>query len=212
MKRFLSVLVLCTAVVASAQIPLRQNTAADVTLGPFVDATDGVTRETALTVTGWTCSLIKGVTYSAIDVTAELGPNDAVHLGQGFYSLTLAPYDVNVVGSLIIDVNDPNAMPVTARFVVYRQDTYDMMFSEGPGDSNDLVDIIKYALDDQGYTAVRAVKIDSILEDMGTTVPAQLANLLLSLQTEVDSLLSAIAAIEVTGGGTTTSNDGWIKR
>lgn len=192
---------------AAAQLPLKQSTATSITLGPFVDATDGYTRETALDVNGWSCSIIKGVSYDTIAVADGNTSNDAVHLGQGFYSLELTATNTNTLGTLIIDVNDPSAMAVTARFIVYPADSYDMLFSEGPGDANDIADAVQVGVTAQGYTTARAVEISSIYQDTNSSLP----NSLSSLRTEIEGILAAINNGEVTGvtGG---SSGGWIKR
>src|SRR5512133_786661 len=108
MKRLFTLIVVLSltslALPAYAVRALKQSTAATVTVGPFYDATDFKTAETALTVTGWTCQFFKNDANSVIDVTASGGDNDAVHKGLGRYSLELTTGNTDTVGELIIEI------------------------------------------------------------------------------------------------------------
>lgn len=89
---------------------LRTNTATRITVGPFLDKTDGVTPETSLTVTN--CKLTMtvddgGVPTLVLDTnpTASGGANDMVHItgdDAGYYDLELAARITNSRKTVII--------------------------------------------------------------------------------------------------------------
>ena len=95
-------------------IPLRTNTATRITVGPFIDKTDGITPEVALTVTSEKLTLvldIAGVPTLILDVapTASGGANDLVHItgdDAGLYDLELSAADTNYIGRGMLCLND----------------------------------------------------------------------------------------------------------
>jgi hypothetical protein len=104
---------------------LKQSTAADVVIGPFVDDTDGKTVETALTVSQADCQLSKngGAVAQKNDATS------ASHLGGGHYKVPLNTTDTNTLGRLRLYVNEGGALPVWADFMVAPAAVYDSLFS-----------------------------------------------------------------------------------
>lgn len=114
---------------------LREDTATQVAIGPFLDGTDGVTAETALTVTEWDCDLVKHANSSmaatSITITASGGSNDAAHLQSGIYSLELTATDTNTAGRLILicDHATPTTfMPVRHEWMVMPTQEYDSLY------------------------------------------------------------------------------------
>jgi hypothetical protein len=105
-KRALPVALGVLWVSAALGADLREDTATQVAIGPFLDGTDGVTAETALTVTDWDCDLIKhansSMTNTALTITASGGSNDAAHVTSGMYSLELTATDTNTAGRLVL--------------------------------------------------------------------------------------------------------------
>lgn len=97
-------------------IPIRQNTAQIITVGPFLDKTDGVTPELSLTVTGchitMTADTADGNAPTLVidaDATASSGDNDLVHItndNAGYYSLELTAAQTNRVGGGRLCIND----------------------------------------------------------------------------------------------------------
>ena len=93
---------------------LRSNTATRVTVGPFLDRTDGVTPEVALTVTSCKLTFMvddAGVPTLVLDTnpTASGGNNDMVHVtgdDAGFYDLELTAANVNYVGRAMLALTD----------------------------------------------------------------------------------------------------------
>jgi len=116
---------------------LRSNTAVIVTVGPFYDKTDGVTIETALTITNERITLtadtdagsaptnildnITGATAATANDLNYITGNDA-----GMMQLELAAADVNRVGRMFLSITDAaNHVPVFHEFFVLPQAIYD---------------------------------------------------------------------------------------
>lgn len=115
---------------------LRSNTACRVTVGPFFDKTDGVTPETALTVTSCKLTFMVddgNVPTLVLDTapTASGGANDMVHVtgdDSGFYDLELAAANVNYVGRAMLAITDAAThCPVFHEFMILPANVYDSM-------------------------------------------------------------------------------------
>lgn len=102
---------------------LKQSTAATVVLGPFVDATDGNTAETALTVNQAAVKLSKnaGTFAQKGDATS------ATHMENGYYSTPLNTTDTNTLGRLVVAVRDAAALPVRQDYLVVTSDEWDRL-------------------------------------------------------------------------------------
>lgn len=118
---------------------LRQNTAVIVTVGPFYDKTDGVTIETALTITNERITLtadtdagsaptnildnVTGATSATANDLNYITGNDA-----GMMQLELAAADTNRVGRMMLSITDAaNHVPVFHEFFVLPQAIYDWL-------------------------------------------------------------------------------------
>lgn len=156
---------------------LRQSTAVDVLIGPFVDSTDGVTAETALTLSQADITLSKnGQTLAQKnDITA------AAHDANGYYNCELDATDTNTIGTLVLTVNESGALPVRHEFQVVEENVYDMLFADG-GDLGTTVDAIltdtaEIGAAGAGLTALATqasvntidTNVDAILDDTGTS-------------------------------------------
>src|SRR3990170_5873331 len=115
---------------------LRNNTATRITAGPFLDKTDGVTPEVAITVTACKLTFMVdtgGVPTLILDVapTASGGSNDMVHItgdDAGFYDLELAAADVNYLGRAMLSLNDvATHCPVFHEFMIVPAVVYDAL-------------------------------------------------------------------------------------
>lgn len=115
---------------------LRTNTATRVTVGPFFDKTDGVTPETAITVTSCKLTFIVddgGVPTLVLDTapTASGGSNDMVHItgdDAGYYDLELAAANVNYLGRAKLAITDAAThCPVFHEFMIVPAMIYDAM-------------------------------------------------------------------------------------
>jgi hypothetical protein len=104
---------------------LRQSTAVDVALGPFLDSTDGITAETGLTISQADVRLKKnaGAWAQVNDATS------ATHEENGWYEKELDATDTNTVGRLLIAVHESGAMPVWHEFWVLEEVVYDSLFA-----------------------------------------------------------------------------------
>jgi hypothetical protein len=111
---------------------LKQSTAVDVAIGPFLDATDGVTAETALTISQADVRLKKNN-----GAWAQVNDNtSATHEENGWYEKELDATDTNTLGTLIIAVHESGALPVWHEFMVVTANWYDTMFSTDKLDVN----------------------------------------------------------------------------
>ena len=103
---------------------LRQSTSIDLPIGPFVDATDGVTAETALTLTQPDIRLKKGGGAWAQKNAAQT----LSHEENGFYEVTLDATDTNTLGPMTLAVFETGAAPVFHEFMVVATDWYDAKY------------------------------------------------------------------------------------
>jgi hypothetical protein len=117
---------------------LKQNTATRVTVGPFIDKTDGFTPEVALTATNEHITFVVddgGVPTLVIDTTATAsgGDNDLVHItndNAGYYDLELTAAQTNYLGRAVLSVNYlTDHLPVFHEFQIVPANVYDSMFS-----------------------------------------------------------------------------------
>lgn len=125
---------------------LRKNTAVRITVGPFLDVTDGVTPLLAVTVTGCTLTMTvddddNTAANLVVDVslTASGGDNDMVHItndNAGYYDLELTAAQTNYSGRVSLCINDDNVhLPVFHRFMILNAQVYDSLFG------SDLLDV-----------------------------------------------------------------------
>ncbi len=115
---------------------LRTNTAIRLTVGPFLDKTDGITPEVALTVTN--CHLTLMVDTADVptlvldaNATASAGSNDMVHVTNddaGFYDLELTAAQLNYLGRALLSINDvATHCPVFHEFMLLPANVYDAL-------------------------------------------------------------------------------------
>lgn len=103
---------------------LRQATAANLMVGPFVDDADGKTAETGLTLTPALTLLSK----NGSDPTAKNEGTNAVHKTNGFYLVTVDTTDTNTIGRLRLSVLGSGALPVWEDYVILDEAVYDALF------------------------------------------------------------------------------------
>lgn len=107
---------------------LKQSTQVKVTIGPLVDAADGFTPET-------------GITLGAADVASvmkhdgggltSISANTFSHLSNGVYNLTLTTSDTNTLGMLTFHLIDFSIMrPFRLDFMVVPANIYDSMIAD----------------------------------------------------------------------------------
>lgn len=117
---------------------LKTNTATRVTVGPFLDKTDGITPEVALTATNEKLTLMVdggGVPTLVLDAnaTASGGSNDLVHVtgdDAGFYDLELTAAQTNYLGRAMLAITySTDHCPVFHEFQILTANAYDSLFS-----------------------------------------------------------------------------------
>ena len=103
---------------------LRQSTSQVVRFGPFLDSTDFITAETALTIAQADMQLSKdGGAFAQKNATGN-----ATHDADGWYSTTLNTTDTNTVGELYLQVVVTGSIPVWVRWWVIEEAVYDAMY------------------------------------------------------------------------------------
>ena len=104
---------------------LRQSTTQTIRFGPFLDATDGVTEETGLTIT----QALRRISKDGGAFAQSNHTGNSVHDSDGWYSDDLNATDTNTVGELILNIQDPaNHLPVFMRYWVLEEAIYDALF------------------------------------------------------------------------------------
>lgn len=104
---------------------LRQSTAATIKLGPFVDSSDGVTAETALTISQADVRLSK----NGGDMAQKNSATSATHDEIGYYDVSLDTTDTNTLGRLRVMVSESGALPVWHDFIVLPANVYDSLIA-----------------------------------------------------------------------------------
>lgn len=106
---------------------LRQATNSQpILIGPFLDRTDGVTAETALTINAADIRISK-----AGENIVGKNSGGATHDELGLYQITLNATDTSAVGSLDIAVDNAAAAPVHLRCRVYEESVFDRLLAAG---------------------------------------------------------------------------------
>jgi hypothetical protein len=104
---------------------LKQSTAVEVPVGPFLDEDDGKTQEPGLTITQADVRLKKG--------DADWGQkNEAttlVHEEAGWYRCLLDDTDTNTLGRLQLAIHETGALPVWREFEVLPAVVYDSLIA-----------------------------------------------------------------------------------
>lgn len=109
---------------------LRQSTAIDIRVGPFVDATDGVTPETGVTLAG--ADQAEVLKENGAATVAMAGTFAAVTGCDGWYDYTVAAGDVDTVGEVVFVVQDSSVcLPVFVRAMVVEEAVYDDLYDAG---------------------------------------------------------------------------------
>ena len=99
---------------------LRQSTTVTIKLGPFVDATDGVTEETGLG------AIAVEVAKNGAAFAARNSATAAAHDAEGWYNVELDGTDTNTLGRLRVKSHDSAThLPVWQDFMVIEQNAYD---------------------------------------------------------------------------------------
>jgi hypothetical protein len=174
-----------------AQI-LKQSTAVDVLIGPFVDQTNGFTSET-----GESPSVKLSKNGQAL--AAKNDVTTPVHDADGYYNCELDATDTNTVGTMILTVAaSANALPVRHEFQVVEEAIYDALFGASAAgfDANGRVDVgswIGTAVTLSATTTLPEVDAKSISDNAAAAdnVQANIGNLDAPVST-VDTVVDGI--------------------
>lgn len=183
-------------------IELKQNTAVNIVLGPFVDATDRSTPETALTISQADVRLSKagGAFAQKNDATS------ASHMEAGYYLVPLNATDTNTLGPVKVAVGEAGALQVWDDIAVVSAAYYDMKYGTTPlpvnvsqisGDST-AADNLEAAADGTGFNlGGGAVVVASVTGAVGSVGANGItaASLAADVTTELQSGLATASAL-----------------
>lgn len=167
---------------------LKQSTAVDIALGPFVDSTDGFTAETALTISQADVRLKK----NANNWGQKSEATSATHEENGWYEVKLDTTDTNTLGILVVAVNETGALPVWREFLVLPANIYDSLVSGSASD----------------YLQVDVAQISG---SNVSTSSAQLGVNLVNISGSAVSTSTAQLGVNAVQAGATAWNSGAIK-
>lgn len=100
---------------------LKQSTAFTFRIGPFVDATDGVTAETALSIAQADIQISKNGGAFAQTSASPTTTHDA----DGWYQCPLTSTDTGTLGPLTVQIAMAGALPVWRDFMVVPANVYE---------------------------------------------------------------------------------------
>src|SRR3546814_16468213 len=103
---------------------LRQSTAVDVLVGPFVDLTDGSTAETGET------PAVK-LSKNGQALAAKNDATTPAHDADGYYNCEFSATDTNTEGTLVLTVAaSPNTLPFRLDYQDIEEEDYDHLYAE----------------------------------------------------------------------------------
>jgi hypothetical protein len=109
-------------------ILLEQSASATVRVGPFVDATNGVTPETAVTLGAADQAEILKQTGATVDISGATWT--AITGAGGWYDLSLSTSHTDTLGQLVIIVQDESVcLPVFVRAMVVPANVYQSLIT-----------------------------------------------------------------------------------
>jgi len=146
---------------------LKQSTAVDVLLGPFVDRTDGYTAEEGESP----CVLLS---KNGQALAAKNDATTPTHDDAGYYNCELDATDTGTVGTLVLVVEaSANALPVRHEFQVVEEAVYEALFaSSAPGyGTAQTGDTYALANGDHGFVSIQD-DMDTVLTRLVGTIAA----------------------------------------
>lgn len=143
---------------------LKQSTAVDIAIGPFLDSADGNTIESGLTITQPDIRLKKnGGAWAQKNAAQTLS-----HEENGWYEIALDTTDTNTLGILIVAVHESGALPVWREFLIVPTNVYDAFLD---------ADLLQVDLTQLLGTAVATPTVAGVIEAdqthyLGSAAPA----------------------------------------
>jgi hypothetical protein len=154
---------------------LKQSTAADVLVGPFVDDTDFKTAETALTISQADIRISKnGAAFAQTN-----NATGATHRENGHYIVPLDTTDTNTLGRIRVAVHESGALAAWQDFMVVPANVWDSLFG---------ADFLQVDTREVGGTTQTAGDIIADTNDIQTRLPAALVS------GRIDASVGAMAA------------------
>jgi hypothetical protein len=107
---------------------LKQSTASqEISLGYFLDTTDGNTEETGLTIANTDIKIRKGGGTTLISKNSGGG----THISNGIYSAVLDATDTDTLGDLVIYCHPTGALATKQEYTVLPASSYDALIANG---------------------------------------------------------------------------------
>jgi len=120
---------------------LKQSTSIDIRVGPFVDATDGVTPETGVSL--GSADQAEVLKANGASTVAMGGTFAAVSGADGWYDYTVASGDVDTVGEVVFVVQDSSVcLPVFTRATVVEENVYVAWYAASAAAGTDLAAVL----------------------------------------------------------------------
>jgi len=115
---------------------LKQSTAVDILIGPFVDITDGATAETGE-------SPAVKLSKNGQTLGAKNDATTPIHDGDGYYNCEFDGTDTNTVGTLVVTIAaTATALPVRHEFQVVEEDVYEFLYATGSTADDNIASIL----------------------------------------------------------------------
>jgi hypothetical protein len=121
----ISILILLNLTLVYAALPLKQSTAANIMIGPFLDSSDGNTVENGLTISFTDVYVSK----NGLGLSPKNDANAATYNNLGFYECSLNTTDTDTLGRLEVMIHESGALSVVHEFTVMTANLYDSWFS-----------------------------------------------------------------------------------
>lgn len=183
---------------------LKQSTAVDVLIGPFVDETDGKTAENGLTISASDVLLSKNGQTLTLKSDVTAAANDSI----GYYNCELDATDTDTLGQLATAVHVSGALPVRLDFQVVSAENYESRY-----ESTSIFDVLLRGNEHNtrhsfGWRIRRASGGTDVVIDTGTAQGSGTGNNQIQLQAgseTTDDIYNGtvISIIEGTGLGQT---------
>lgn len=171
---------------------LKQSTSVTIKFGPFLDATDGVTAETALTLSQSDILLAKNFGAFA----QKNDSSSATHDAAGWYGVPLNTTDTGTLGPLQIHCNESGALPVWDQYMVVPQNIYES-FVQNTGRLN--VNLMSGTTEAGGTSTTAITKLIAALDTQATG-------------TVDNTAFTATTTVLETSSITTAATDHWVGR
>jgi len=163
---------------------MRQSTTVTVIMGPFLDSTDGITPETALSIPAASVMISKagGVFGAKSEASA------CAHQTGGLYSCTFNATDTGTRGNFFVSIQVAGALPVWERFTIYNTDGYDFLFSTS--------NLFALATTISGQVATAQLDLDLITGANGVILNSTQANYAPATAASLATLTANVAVID----------------